>query len=134
MPVRGRITAACLDAAVVVGFVALGRDSHAEGEAVGGIVTVAAPFLVGTAVGWLVVRHTRRPAGLRTGAIVWACTTVIGLSLRSLVFGRPTPVQFMLVAATFLAMMLLGWRIIWALIVRLRERGRTPPASEPSTP
>ncbi len=132
MPMRARIAAICVDAATVVAFVALGRDSHAEGEAVGGIATVAAPFLVGTAIGWIASRHTRRPAGVRTGAVVWACTVVIGLALRGLVFGRPAPVQFIVVAATFLALMLFGWRALWLLIVRIR--GREHATSEPSTP
>lgn len=129
-PLRTRIAAICLDAAAVVGFVALGRTSHSEGDAVGGIATVAAPFLIGMAVGWIAVRRTRRPAGLRAGAVVWACTAGIGLILRGLVFGRPTPIQFILVGAGFLALMLFGWRAVWALVARRRGGA----AAEPSSP
>lgn len=129
---RARLTALCIDTAVVVGFVALGRNSHSEGQAVGGIATVAAPFLIGMAVGWIASRRFNTPAGLRSGAVIWACTTVIGLALRGLVFGRPTPVVFMLVGGSFLALTLLGWRALWALIVRMRRPGDT--ASEPSAP
>jgi len=130
-PLRAPIAAICLDVASVVGFVALGRTSHSEGEAVGGIATVAAPFLIGTAVGWIAVRRTRNPAGFRAGLVVWACTVGIGLILRGLVFTRPTPFQFVLVSAGFLALMLLGWRAIWGLVVRRRGGGRrqTEPAS-----
>jgi Na+/proline symporter len=117
--------AACLDVAAVLGFVALGRSSHAEGETLGGIAVVAAPFLVGTAIGWLAVRRTRRPAGMRAGAIVWACTAGIGLLLRGLAFERPTPVAFVLVASVFLALMLFGWRALWGLAARRRERSTT---------
>jgi len=129
---RARLAAICIDTAVVVGFVALGRNSHSEGEAVAGIATVAAPFLIGLAVGWVASRRTDRPTGLRTGALVWACTTAIGLTLRGLVFGRPTPVLFIVVAGTFLALALLGWRAIWAATVRMRAR--KDPASGLSTP
>lgn len=132
-PLRARIAAICLDAAAVVGFVALGRTSHAEGDAVGGIATVAAPFLIGTAVGWIALRRTRHPAGLRAGAVAWACTAGIGLVLRGLVFGRPTPIQFVLVGAGFLALMLFGWRAVWGLVVR-RRGGTGDAATEPSSP
>ncbi len=132
-PLRTRIAAICLDTAAVVGFVALGRTSHSEGDAVDGIAAVAAPFLIGMAVGWIAVRRTRSPAGLRAGAVVWACTTGIGLILRGLVFGRPTPIQFILVGAGFLALMLFGWRAVWALVAR-RRGGADAAATEPSSP
>ena len=130
-PRRARIAAICLDVAAVVGFVALGRTSHSEGDAVGGIATVAAPFLIGTAIGWIARQRTLNPTGVRTGVIVWACTAGIGLVLRWLVFDRPTPFSFVLVGAGFLALMLLGWRAIWGLVVRRRggTRTRTEPAS-----
>jgi hypothetical protein len=129
---RARLTAICIDTAAVVGFVALGRGSHAEGEAVAGVATVAAPFLIGLAVGWIAMRRTTLPAGRRTGTVVWACTTAIGLAVRGLAFGRPTPVVFMLVGGAFLALTLLGWRAAWGLIVRMRAR--EDGASEPSAP
>jgi len=125
-PARARITAACVDAAAVVGFVALGRSSHSEGEAPVGITAVAAPFLIGAAIGWLAVRRTRRPAGLPAGTLVWACTAGIGLLLRAVVFERPTPIEFVAVGAGFLALMLLGWRVAWARIARRRGEARSP--------
>jgi len=129
-PARARLVAVCLDVAAVVGFDALGRSSHSEGEALGGIAVVAAPFLVGTAIGWLAVRRTRRPAGIRAGAIVWACTVGIGLLLRGLAFDRATPIQFVLVAGGFLALVLFGWRAVWALAAR--RRGRSGTAGAPT--
>jgi hypothetical protein len=129
---RRRLPALCIDACIVVGFVVLGRNTHSEGEAARGIVVVAAPFLIGLALGWLACRRTSRPAGLHTGLIVWAATTVIGLALRGLVFSRPTPLLFILVASTFLALMLLGWRAVWAVGSRFAARGRA--ASELTAP
>ena len=123
-----RRTAAIIDVVCVVGFVALGRHSHAETEAIGGVATVAAPFLIGTAIGWTVSRNTARPAGWRTGLIVWACTAGLGLALRGLAFGRGTPLSFVLVATGFLGLALLGWRGVRALAVR-RRGTHTPEAA-----
>ena len=94
---RARLTAICIDTAAVVGFVALGRGSHAEGEAVAGIATVAAPFLIGLAVGWIAMRRTTLPAGRRTGTVVWACTTAIGLAVD---VADPSGVQVVLCSRT----------------------------------
>jgi hypothetical protein len=124
---RRRLAALCIDACVVAGFVILGRDSHSEGEGIGGVAIVAAPFLIGLAVGWIASRNTSRPAGLQTGVIVWASTVVIGLALREWAFQRPTPVLFILVAGTFLALLLLGWRVIRGVARRIS--GRRGPAS-----
>jgi hypothetical protein len=121
--VRRRLTALCLDVVVVVGFVALGRRSHSEGDALAGIAVVAAPFLVGLAVGWTTIWRGTRPTGWRAGLTVWASTVVVGLALRSFVFGRATPPAFMLVAAGFLAVGLLGWRMAWRLVARRRALG-----------
>lgn len=118
-----RRAAVIADVICVVGFVAIGRHSHSEAEAIGGIAVVAAPFLIGTAVGWALSRNTQRPAGQRTGVIVWACTAGLGLVLRGLVFGRGTPVSFVLVATGFLGLALLGWRGVRGLAIRRRRSG-----------
>ena len=117
-----------VDAACVVAFVALGRGSHDEGGAIGGTLTVAAPFLIGLAVAW-VARFT--PAGTRLGAptshrfgvVAWLTTLVVGMVLRRTVFGRGTAIAFVIVATLFLALFLVGWRAAarWA-----RSRRRVP--------
>lgn len=99
-----------IDAALVVGFAALGRRSHDEGAALPGVLEVAAPFLIALAAGWLVARAWRAPASLAGGAVVWAVTVVGGLALRSLVFDRGVAPSFMVVAALTLGAMLMGWR------------------------
>lgn len=99
-----------LDAALVVGFAALGRRSHDEGIALAGVLEVAAPFLIALGLGWLAARAWRAPAALSTGVVVWAVTVVAGLALRNLVFDRGTAASFMIVAAVTLGALLLGWR------------------------
>ncbi len=127
---RRRLTALCLDVVVVVGFVALGRRSHSEGEAAGAIAAVAAPFLIGLGTGWAVIWRSARPTGWRAGLTVWTSTVVLGLALRGLVFGRATPIAFILVTAGFLAAGLLGWRLAWRLVTRQRAVG--PAADGPA--
>jgi Protein of unknown function (DUF3054) len=116
------VGAAVVDVLALLVFAAIGRDSHAERIDVLGVLAVAAPFLAGALVGWLVGRVWREPLGLRLGAVVWAGAVVVGLGLRAAVLHR-LPVSFVLVASVSLAVFLLGWRLIGWLGARLRGRG-----------
>ena len=113
------LRAALADAACVVAFAALGRAGHdEEGSAVGGALAVAAPFLVGGALGWAVAQGWRAPLSLRTGAAAWAGALVLGMLLRNLAWDRGTAPSFVIVTAIVLGVLLLGWR----LTLRLRAR------------
>lgn len=116
--------AVVVDIVMVVLFAAVGRASHAEGLAPVDVAGVAWPFLVGALVGWmlLVVVVSRRSWWLE-GVVVWACTLVLGMMLR-VISGGGIQVSFIIVAAIFLALFLVGWRGIAALVLRRR----TPPA------
>lgn len=114
--------AAVLDAASVLVFVAAGRRNHNEGTAIGGVMTVAAPFLIALACGWLVSRAWRQPMNLRIGGIIWASTVVGGLLLRNLVFDRGTARPFVIIATLFLGAVLIGWRGIYRLVGRSATR------------
>ena len=78
MTIRQRrvVTAAALDVASLLLFVVIGRRNHEEGESVAGIVETAAPFLIGLAVAWLVVRAWRWPTALLTGLALWPITVL----------------------------------------------------------
>ena len=99
-----------IDAALVVGFAALGRRSHEEGVTASGVIEVAAPFLIALAAGWLVARAWRAPSALRSGVVIWGVTVVGGLALRGLAFDRGVAPSFMVVAALTLGVLLVGWR------------------------
>jgi hypothetical protein len=114
------VVAALLDLAAVVLFVALGRRSHDAGTGVAAVVEVAAPFLLALVAGWAAVQAWRRPADLRVGLVVWAVTVGLGMILRSLLFDRGTAGSFVLVAAAFLALFLLGWRLVAGALLRRR--------------
>ncbi len=103
----------------VLVFAAAGRSSHAEGVDAFGVLTTAAPFLLGLVVGWLVVRAWRAPLRLPVGVAVWAGAVVVGLGVR-VAFTHRLPLTFVLIAAASLALFLLGWRAVTRLIARMR--------------
>lgn len=105
--------AAVLDSICVVAFVAIGIRTHSEPDAV---LRVAAPFLAALAVGWVIALPLRPPQSLRAGVVIWLMTVVGGMLLRR-TLGDGTAATFILVATTFLALSLLGWRGIAALVL-----------------
>jgi len=110
--------AAGLDTASVVLFVAIGRREHDEGTALAGLLSTAAPFLLGLLVAWLVVRAWRAPTALTTGLLIWPITVVVGMVLRRVVFGDGTAFAFVIVASAFLGLTLVGWRVVAAMYER----------------
>ncbi len=112
--------AALADIASIVVFVAIGRRNHDEGEAVDGILTVAAPFLIALVVGWLVARAWTRPMQVETAFIIWPVTVALGVVLRNLVFDRGTALPFIIVATLVLGLFLVGWRMIAAAVTARR--------------
>lgn len=112
---------ALLDICCVLAFVIIGRSSHDKGEALAGIASTTWPFLTGLCVGWLVTRAWRQPGGLLpAGAGAWLGTLAVGMALRE-VSGQGTDAAFIGVALVFLALFLLGWRVVWGLIARLQS-------------
>jgi hypothetical protein len=119
--VSGRVALAALaDIAAIVVFVAIGRRNHDEGTAVDGIATVAAPFLIALAVGWVVARAWRKPTEPETAFIIWPVTVALGMVLRNLVFDRGTALPFVIVATVVTGLFLIGWRLIAARFSRAR--------------
>ncbi|NOV96626.1 DUF3054 domain-containing protein [Isoptericola halotolerans] len=117
-PARRVWPAAVGDVVSVGAFAVVGTANHGSGGSLGHVLAVAAPFLIGLAVGWLVARAWRAPARLwPTGVVVWAATVVLGLALRPLFVGG-LEWSFVLVTAGFLAVTMLGWRTIASLIRR----------------
>jgi hypothetical protein len=109
------------DVVVVVAFAAIGRRSHAESDAVTGVLVTAWPFLTGLAVGWVtwLAIHRRAPVGSLEVLPVWVLTVVVGMVLRHAT-GKGTAVSFVIVAAIVLGSFLVGWRVVRDLVTRLR--------------
>ena len=121
-----------LDLLLVIVFAAIGRASHQEANAVLGALLTAWPFLVGTLVGWLVVRAMRGhwPVATGPGVTVWFAALVVGMVLRRAA-GQGTAWPFVIVAAVTLAVLLLGWR---ALAGWRRSRYAAEPAPRATEP
>jgi len=102
-----------LDVLAVVVFALVGRRSHAHGITFAGVLETAAPFLCGTAAGYLVASITvgASPRTWQFGAIVVAATVVVGMLLRRLTATGTAP-SFIVVATIFLAVTMLGWRVL----------------------
>lgn len=117
---RRPLVAFLLDVLLVIVFAAAGRASHDEANPLLGALLTAWPFLVGTVVGWTVVRLLRKawPLEVGPGITVWFATVLIGMVLRQST-GQGTAASFVLVAALVLGLFLVGWR---ALVVLLERR------------
>ncbi|MDP5225988.1 MULTISPECIES: DUF3054 domain-containing protein [Arthrobacter] len=114
-----------LDAALILLFAGIGRDAHHQGEGVLGILATAWPFLVGAALGWGVVRAWRSPSRIwPAGVGVWLGALIGGMLLRALT-GQVVVLAFIIVASLFLALMLLGWRVVCLIISALRSKLKT---------
>lgn len=109
------------DAALVLLFAGLGRSSHARETSALGLLETAWPFLLGLAVTWVAARVAQHPlAPVRAGLPVWLGTVAIGLLLRAIT-GAGVALPFVLVATGTLALLLIGWRLIAALVRRIRR-------------
>ena len=115
--------AAVLDIVSIIVFVAIGRNNHDEGGgAVHGTLSVAAPFLIALAVGWLLARAWRAPLAPATGIIVWLTTIIVGMPLRHWAFHRGTATAFIIVATLFTGVFLVGWRVAGERVGAHRNR------------
>ncbi|EFV91735.1 putative transmembrane protein [Dietzia cinnamea P4] len=111
-----------LDAVLVVVFSTFGRGAHSEGLGVTQVWGTAWPFLVGLAVGWLILLAGRRePASIGSGVLLWLATLVVGMVIRGLGDGRVPHWSFMIVAGVVTGLFLVGWRAVRAMLVRRRR-------------
>jgi hypothetical protein len=121
-------SAALLDLVLVLLFAAIGRVSHGEDLGPAGMARTAGPFLVGWLVGWVLVAlvpSTRsRPRSLLAGVLVWVAVVVVGMVVRHAV-GDGVQTSFVVVTTIVVAVFLLGWRAVAALVGRGRARSAT---------
>jgi len=108
-----------IDVAAVVLFVVIGRRNHHEtGNALAGALRIVAPFLIALLIGWFLARADRAPMAIRSGTVIWACTVVVGLALRRLVFQRGIAIAFIIVATITLGVFVIGWRAVARVLRR----------------
>jgi len=117
------------DLAVVVAFAAIGRASHGESLGVGDVLHTALPFAAAALITHLIY-HLRRVStrGIAHGSVVWLATWLAGMGLR-LATGASVAWAFLAVAGAFLALGLLGWRLVYRLVTRGRAPRQAPPSA-----
>lgn len=111
-----------VDLLLVLGFVTVGRASHASGDGVAAVVagvpSTGWPFVIGLLVAWVGGQAWRRPLEWwPTGVAVWVVTTGLGLALRW-VTDDGVAVPFVLVTTFVLGVSLVGWRVLRAVVLR----------------
>lgn len=101
------------DLVCVLVFATGGKNTHEAGDSDWTVLVIAWPFALAAVLAHLVLlaqgRAARewRPAGM----VVVATTYVLGMALR-VVAGRGVAAGFLIVAAFFLTVTMLGWRMI----------------------
>lgn len=121
--IRIAILAFLLDLVLVAVFVTIGRRSHDNPFSLLPWLRVVWPFALGLLVAWVTSRAWRDPSALwPAGVRVWVITLLGAVGLRALSSQGIDP-TFIVVGAAFLALFLLGWRVIyWVVTVAMRRR------------
>lgn len=110
-----------IDAVLVIVFAAIGRGSHARESTLAGLLETAWPFLAGLAVVWVLTVAWKRPLSVLTAGIpLWIGTVAFGMLFRAL-SGQGTALAFVIVATLTLALLLVGWRLVAALLRKIRS-------------
>ena len=123
-PVAAIAAAAAADALLIMLFAAIGRDAHARGDVLTGVLLTAWPFLTGAAVAWVVLRLWRGPLALwPAGVAVWLGAVGIGMALRAAT-GQTVVLPVVILALISLAVLLLGYRLLVLGVLRLRGSRR----------
>lgn len=101
-----------VDAVLVVVFAAIGYATHADALTLAGVASTAWPFLVALAAAHAVLLVAGRPAAeVLSGLLVWVVTVGGGMLVRR-VAGDGTATAFIVVAAVFNLVTLVGWRAL----------------------
>ena len=109
-----------VDVAFIVLFVFIGTRNHNTDEDTAGVLSTAAPFIIGLACGWFAASGWKNPFAVQTGIVVWVGTVVIGMLLRHYAWDRGTAGAFIVVATVFNAFTLVGWRFARENVSRRR--------------
>lgn len=108
-----------VDWLAVLVFIFGGLESHDGQQTLGNLLLTAWPFLVARMVALPLIRG-RAEVLWPAGVIAWLVTWALGLGVRTLV-GGGTALPFVLVALGMLGALLVGWRLL-AAVVRWQVR------------
>ena len=121
-PARAWLLPLIADLVCVLVFAITGKGSHEAGASEWVVLAIVWPFAVGVLAAHLgLLSRGGSPARVRPeGIVVLAVTYVVGMVLR-VVSGRGIAVGFLVVAAIFLALTMLGWRAVLGLVAHRRS-------------
>jgi Protein of unknown function (DUF3054) len=110
------------DLACVLALALGGKSSHEASDSDWVVLVIVWPFALAVGLAHVVLARRGRPAAplWPEGVLVLAVTYGLGMLLRGL-SGRGLAPGFLVVAAVFLAVTMLGWRVVVGLVGR---RGR----------
>ncbi|HET8603605.1 MAG TPA: DUF3054 domain-containing protein [Marmoricola sp.] len=126
------------DVACLAAFALAGKTSHEAGASDWVVLAIAWPYVLSASLAhvWFSLRGGSPQRVWPEGTLVVAVTYVLGMALR-VASGRGIAVAFLVVAALFLSLTMLGWRAVVTAAARLsrrrrgspwpRRRSRTPP-------
>jgi hypothetical protein len=101
-----------IDLFAILVFVLIGRDAHKHSFSLGGIASTLWPFASGLLLGWLFIRLRHMDGSTRKSGFVVVLTTVTAGMVLRVIAGQGTALTFIIVALTFLSLMLIGWRTL----------------------
>ena len=110
-----------VDLTCVLALALGGKSSHEPGESDWVLLTIAWPFALAALLAHLLLAWRDRPTQRvwPEGATIVAVTYALGMLLRAL-SGRGMAPGFLVVAALFLGVTMLGWRAVAHLVARRR--------------
>ena len=110
------------DLACVLALAVAGKSSHEAGASGWVVLAIAWPYALAAALAhaWLLARGRPTHRAWPEGATVLAVTYALGMLLRA-VSGRGLAPAFLVVAGAFLAVTMLGWRVVVLVVARRRS-------------
>jgi hypothetical protein len=94
-------------------FAALGLRSHDDGETLTGLLRASLPFQAGWIISYFVIAPRLGSLNPGSGLLrLWVPAWIVGLLLRSLVFGRAFAPAFAIVTLIVAGLLLFAWRFI----------------------
>ncbi|MBW3085392.1 hypothetical protein KEM60_01592 [Austwickia sp. TVS 96-490-7B] len=112
-----------VDVFAVTVFAVTARLAHGESLNPGGMLLTTSPFVAATCLGWayLLWHGGPRPGGVPGGIVVWLVTVGAGMAVR-LAAGLDVKLMFVLFAAGFIGVTVVGWRALGAYLVHRFSR------------
>ena len=122
-PTRRWLGPVVADLVCVLALAIGGKNSHEAGDSDWVVLVIVWPFSLAAAAVhvWLVAQGRQTSRVWPEGVLVLAVTYVLGMVLRA-ISGRGMAPGFLVVAALFLTLTMLGWRVVALLLTRRRAR------------